>query len=254
MNTKIGILYIGIGKYACFWPRFYETCEKNFVTLAVKHYFVFTDKDESISGERVCVFHQDDMGWPCNSLLRFKMFCRIEDKLRDFDYLFFFNSNILIVKPVLPEDILPFDEDFSAVCVEDNPEKMSFEPRPASAAFVPKGEANYYFAGGLNGGKCKAYLDLINSCNKIVDTDIQNGIMPLWHDESVLNRYLLGKRVKIMYRDMMKPANWKKPRNAKIILRKKEDVLGRNWLRQYKGRERTQTWLRKIWRKIKEAL
>jgi hypothetical protein len=248
---KIGILYIGIGRYADFWHEFHETCEKNFLTDAVKHYFVFTDKDDTISGERVYVFHQDDMGWPCNTLLRFKMFSRIENKLQDYDYLFFFNSNAIIVKPVLPEDILPVDEDFSAVCVEDNPEKMSFEPRPVSAAFVSRDEAKYYFAGGLNGGKRKAYLDLIASCNHIVDTDIQNGIMPLWHDESVLNRYLLGKRVKIMYRDMMKPANWKKPKNAKIILRKKENVLGRSWLRQYKGREHTQTWLRKLWGKLR---
>lgn len=252
--NKIGILYIGIGQYACFWPEFYESCEKNFVTGAMKQYFVFTDKDYITPKNNIEVFHQDDMGWPCNSLLRFKMFSRIEGKLQNYDFLFFFNSNAKIIRPVSSEDILPIDEDFSALCIEDNPEKMSFESRPVSAAYVSKNEANYYFSGALNGGKCKAYLKLIKSCDQIVNTDIQNGIMPLWHDESVLNRYLLGKRVKIMYRDMGKPANWKKPTNAKIILRRKEDILGRNWLRQYKGRKHTQTWLRKIWNRMKMAI
>ena len=65
--------------------------------------------------------------------------------------------------------------------------------------------------------------------------------MPIWHDESVLNRYLSDKKVKVMYRDMGKPANWREPANAKIKLRRKEDVLGRSWLRNYKGRKHTDT-------------
>ena len=42
--TKIGILYIGIGRYACFWPEFYNSCETNLVPEAEKHYYVFTDQ------------------------------------------------------------------------------------------------------------------------------------------------------------------------------------------------------------------
>ena len=92
--TRIGILYIGIGRYSCFWPKFYESSERFLVAEAEKHYYVFTDKEEQIErNDRIEVFHQDDMGWPCNSLLRFKMFNRIKDQLRLNDYLFFFNSN-----------------------------------------------------------------------------------------------------------------------------------------------------------------
>lgn len=245
---KIGILYIGIGRYACFWPEFYKSSEQNFVAEAEKHYYVFTDKDEIQPQERVEVFHQDDMGWPCNSLMRFKMFHRIKERLQDNDYLFFFNSNAKFLAPVQAQDILPLDEDFSALCIEDNPEKMSFESRTASAAYVPRSEAKYYFSGALNGGKRDAYLQLIEACDQIVDTDLRNGLMPLWHDESVLNGFLFGKRVKVMYRNMGKPANWSEPKDAKIILRRKEDVLGRSWLRNYKGREHTNTWLRKLLR------
>ena len=190
------------------------------------------------------------MGWPCNSLLRFKMFCRIKDRLSANDYLFFFNANTQIVTPVTAQDILPVDEDFSALCIETDPEKMSHERRPESAACVPLGSTKYYYSGALNGGKVQPYLILLESCNTIVDTDLRNGIMPIWHDESVINKFLSDKRVKVMTRVMGKPANWKEPRNAKIILRRKEDVLGRSWLRHYKGREHTNTWLRKILRKI----
>ena len=231
-------------------PEFYNSCETNLVPEAEKHYYVFTDQTTITPSDHVEVFHQDDMGWPCNSLLRFKMFCRIKDRLSANDYLFFFNANAQIVTPVTAQDILPVDEDFSALCIETDPEKMSHERRPESAACVPLGSTKYYYSGALNGGKVQPYLTLLESCNTIVDTDLRNGIMPIWHDESVINKFLSDKRVKVMTREMGKPANWKEPRNAKIILRRKEDVLGRSWLRHYKGREHTNTWLRKILRTI----
>ena len=247
---KIGILYIGIGRYVCFWPDFFKSCEEKLVTEAEKHYYVFTDQESQIEPhERVRVFHQDDMGWPLNSLFRFKMFSRIKDQLADNDYLFFFNSNAKVVQTVTADDFLPKDEDYSALCMATD-DYSGFESRPVSATYVAPGETRHYFSGALNGGKRKPYLELIEGCNEIADTDLRNGIMPVWHDESVLNRFLVGKNIKIMHRDMGKPANWSKPENPKIILRRKEDVLGRSWLRNYKGREHTNTWLRKLLRKL----
>lgn len=249
--ATIGILYIGVGRYACFWPDFYKSCEEKLLAEVEKHYYVFTDHEELIvADKRVTVLHQDDMGWPCNSLFRFKMFNRISGQLAVHDYLFFFNSNALIVQPVAAADILPGDdEDFSAMCMASG-DDVAHEQRPVSAAYVPRGTTNYYFSGALNGGKCRPFLELIAGCDQLVDTDLRNGIMPVWHDESVINRYLVGKSVKLMYRDMGRPANWKEPQHPKIILRRKEDVLGRGWLRSYKGREHTNTWFRKLLRKI----
>ena len=248
---KIGILYIGIGRYACFWSGFYKSCEQFLVTEAEKHYYVFTDKEADIeSNEQVQVFHQDDMGWPCNSLFRFKIFNRIKEQLQDNDYLFFFNANAEIVAQVTATDLLPVDEDYSALCMAEAPDHLGHESRMASVNCVAPGETDYYFSGALNGGKCRPYLQLIEECNRLVDLDLEHGIMPIWHDESVLNRFLVGKSVKRMTRVMGKPANWSEPRHAKIILRRKEDVLGRSWLRNYKGREHTNTWFRKLLRGI----
>ena len=68
---RVGILYIGIGRYACFWEEFYRSSEQYLLGDTEKHYYIFTDGDIQ-SSERIHVFHQDDMGWPCNSLFRFK--------------------------------------------------------------------------------------------------------------------------------------------------------------------------------------
>lgn len=248
---RVGILYIGIGRYACFWDEFYSSSEQYLLRDAEKHYYVFTDGNIQAS-ERVHVFHQDDMGWPCNSLFRFKMFHRIREQLAENDYLFFFNSNAKIVDVVEPADILPVEHDFCAMCMADSTTGMAHESRPASLCCVAPGETDYYFSGAMNGGKATAFLQLIEECNKLVDAELNNGVMPVWHDETVLNRFLIGKRVKIVRREMGKPANWSQPsKGVKVILRTKEKVLGRGWLRRYKGREHTNTWLRKLLRKCR---
>lgn len=248
---KIGILYIGIGRYVCFWDEFYKSCEEHFLKDTEKQYFVFTDDDSKIiKHENINIYHQDDMGWPCNSLYRFKMFRRIKEALLKNDYLFFFNSNALFVSDITEHDIIPTVEDYSAMCIEYIQENMGFESRKTSAAYVDKNDAKYYFSGAMNGGKAIQFVELIEKCDDITDCDIRNGIMPVWHDESVINKYLADKNVKVLGREMGKPINWKEPKNAKVVLRRKEDSLGRNWMRVYKGRKHTNTWFRKLLKKI----
>lgn len=247
---RIGILYIGIGRYSCFWQDFYSSCEKYCIPEAEKHYYVFTDQEEMISGERVEVFHQDNMEWPFNTLYRFKMFHRITDKLAANDYLFFFNANALFKRLVTADDLLPQAEDYSALCIETDPQKMTYERRPESVACIPEGQERYYFSGALNGGKTASYIQLIEECDALTDKDYQNNIIPIWHDESILNKFLWDKNVKVMTRQMGKPENWRRPFHAKIILRKKESVLGREWLRNFKGRKHTNTLLRRLLRSL----
>ena len=88
---NIAILYICTGKYDIFWEDFYKTSEKYFLNNSEKHYFVFTDA-QSIYDEncdRVHKIYQKTLGWPYNTLMRFNMFKGIEEKLKEFDYIFF---------------------------------------------------------------------------------------------------------------------------------------------------------------------
>ena len=38
---KIGILYVGIGKYIRLWDKFYSSCESLFLPQYEKKYFIF---------------------------------------------------------------------------------------------------------------------------------------------------------------------------------------------------------------------
>ena len=64
---KIGILYVGIGKYIRLWDKFYSSCESLFLPQYEKKYFIFTDYPLK-SSTNVQVSFQEDLGWPQNVL------------------------------------------------------------------------------------------------------------------------------------------------------------------------------------------
>lgn len=95
---KIAILYICTGKYNVFWKGFFESSEKKFLQKSQKEYFVFTD-DEHLFGadqSNVHIIPHKYMGWPYDTLMRFEVFSSIEKELVGFDYIFFFNANMVI--------------------------------------------------------------------------------------------------------------------------------------------------------------
>ena len=104
--ARIAILYICTGKYDIFWSKFYKSCEKYFLKEHVKHYFVFTDSLKVKSSNRVHTIYKESLGWPYNTLLRFKLFLFIEEELNKFDYTYFFNSNMIFRKTV-SEEVFP---------------------------------------------------------------------------------------------------------------------------------------------------
>ncbi len=249
---KIGMLYIGIGRYAAFWPEFYRSAREYFLPDATKHFFVFADAPLEDAGDDVSVFHNDDMGWPLNSLWRYHMFLRIADRLKEYDYLFFFNANCMFVRRVEPSDILPQgDVEYCAMCTQTDPAKMSLESRPECASYVAPGSVSRYWAGGINGGRAEAFLRLARECAAIAERDLANGFMPVWHDESVVNHFFADKKVRALDRRMGCPSQWKSPADPFVILRRKDDVLGRSWLRTYKGRKHSSFW-KKLFRKLRK--
>ena len=64
---KVGILYIGIGNYTLLWEDFFKSAEKYLFPNVDKQYFLFTDKELSVS-KSVSVYYQKDLGGYNNTL------------------------------------------------------------------------------------------------------------------------------------------------------------------------------------------
>lgn len=202
---KIAVVYICTGKYNQFFEGFYHSSEQYFFKdSAHKQYFVFTDDMNLSLQKNVTLIEKKCEGFPLDSLMRFKMFLSIREELIKYDYIYFFNSNMLFVQPV-GQEILP-DKEGEIVFVlnggyyNKTPLRYPYERNKLSKAFIPfKFNRKYkYVIGGLNGGKTKDYLLFCEVCYSNIMNDYQNGIMAIYHDESHINRYLYDYGGKLM--------------------------------------------------------
>ncbi len=192
--AKIAILYIGLGDYTLFWDDFYSSSEKYLLDGHEKHFFFFTDKQLNLP-ENVTVVPTENTGWPGNSLFRYRMFLNIADQLSNYDYCYFFNANLICLKPI-GDEFLP---DHGEIVVShfnyeymdtSNPNLNAYDRNPKSQAFVPFNMGKIYAQGGLNGGSVSEFLKMSKVINEWVQCDWTKGIKARVEDESYLNRYI----------------------------------------------------------------
>lgn len=233
---KIAILYICTGKYDIFWPDFYNTCETFFLREHEKHFFVFTDSTAiKEATNRIHLVEQKKLGWPYDTLMRFHMFKGIEDELKKFDFLMFFNANAYFVDTVGDEYLPTLDEGLLLQrhpgYYNKNKLRFPYERRRQSTAYIPYWRGKYYVFGAMSGGYSEPYLSMVSTLCRNTDIDRENGIVALWHDESQLNRYALDARYKLLHPGYMYPDDWNLPFERKIGLRDKAKFGGYDYLR-----------------------
>ena len=234
---NIAILYICTGAYDVLWKEFFESYEEYFLPQSRKEYYVFTDA-EYLYGEEFCErvhkVHQEKLGWPYDTLMRFHMFDSIEEELISKDYIFFMNANCKCIDFVFEKDFLPIEKDILVVqhpgFYNKKPKQFTYDRNPKSTAYIPMGQGEYYVCGGINGGKADAYLKLVKELKNNTDEDIKNNVMAKWHDESHINRYVFEHdNWQLLSPAYWYPEGWNLPYDIKIMVRDKNkyfDTIG----------------------------
>lgn len=189
-------------------PELVESCENLFLESHDKKYFVYTDSDlaplgDFVGSDKIIKIHQERLGWPYDSMMRFHMFSAFEKILSDVDYLFFMNANMKVVSKV-DDSILPANNKCGIVATEHpgyygKNVPHPHESNPNSLFFVKLNNRSKYFQGCFNGGRSKEFLKMSRVLKKRMDIDLKNGIIPIWHDESAMNWYLVGKDVHVLH-------------------------------------------------------
>ena len=107
--SKIAILYICTGRYDVFFPDFYQTAEQLFLNNHTKHYFVFTDSttltQQYKEHTNITFIHQNKLGWPYDTLMRYEMFLKSKHLFENFDYIFFLNANYVCIKSLIANQL-----------------------------------------------------------------------------------------------------------------------------------------------------
>lgn len=213
---KIGILYIATGRYICFWEEFYKTAKQFLFKNHEVHFFVMTDS-ENIFGEEDSFVHKchfESFSWPESVMKKFETLLSVKEQAIFMDYVYYFNANMKFVAPV-GDEIFPKEENgYLAICpwancLHDDPSEFPYERNEKSLAYIPFGKGKHYFMGGLHGGCAREYFDMCSVCNSWVHEDFANGITPVWHDESYINKFFLDKNPLIIPSNYCLPQNWK---------------------------------------------
>lgn len=135
-------------------------------------------------------------GWPAATMYRHHV---LADHMPNTSYVFLCDSDMLFESLVGPE-ICP-EYGIAATLhpgyVTTHRDLLPYEKNPDSAAHVLPHQRAYYYAGGFVGGTRQNMLNLSRSIASIIDTDVANGIVPTWHDESALNKVLARKPPKL---------------------------------------------------------
>lgn len=240
---KVAILYIATGRYRIFWTGFYRACQRYFLPGYSKTYFVFSDDPKLGKGKKnVINVPQEKLDWPFITLMRFKIFLGVEEELKNYDYIFFLNANMIPIAPVGPE-VLPTQEQGLIVSIHpgfyDKPrERFTYETNPASTAYISRDQGVHYVMGGFNGGTSQAALQAYRDMHANTEKDLANDIIAIWHDESHLNKYILDKDPLILgpeynWIEELLPVQAHLSINPKILMLDKSSAKygGHNYLR-----------------------
>ena len=109
------------------------------------------------------------------------------------DYCFYFDADMRIDGIVTPDevcgDLVATRHGYQSFASVG---QQSFDRNPKSVAYVAPNESTVtYYAGGFNGGRTENFMAMSEKIANNVNTDLENGVVALWHDESHMNRYLL---------------------------------------------------------------
>lgn len=259
---NIGILYICTGPYVLFWEDFYKSFEKNFLPNTEKKYYVFTDSDKEgvyASDEKnVNVIKIDNLPWPLITLLRFNTFLKIEEQLKKCDYLMFSNANIICNNTINESEFLPqLNEQLFVTCHPGyyGKKKICFpyDRNKKCLAYIPWNCGKVYVIGAMFGGTSKAFLEMTHELNYKINEDLKKNIIAKWHDESHLNRYIVGREdVKILEPEYCYPYGMNVTYEAKLSAVSKQEKFD---VKTFKGNyENNKNVIFSLYEKIKGKL
>lgn len=238
-----GILYICTGKYDIFFEPFYKSFKAKFLPGSKKTFYVFTDSEKlkaKYKDHLDIVFTAiEKKGWPYDTLLRNRYFLEHFEKFEGNDYLFFCNANLFCNDKIFLNDLgLHLSERLCGVLhpyfFNKAADKFPVEKQNEGNAYFNSSDLDrvkYYFQGCFYGGSCNNFKTLVETICKWTEEDLSKEIIPVWHDESYLNKYFLNNPPYPLHPGYSYPTDMKLSFPAKIMNVDKAKFGGLDFLR-----------------------
>ena len=148
------------------------------------------------------IYPTQSFEWPLPTLFRYHLFLKEEEKLKEYDYIFYCDTDMLFVAPVgneiLGDGLTAAQHPMYALRREYlhpfEPNSQSTAHTPATGRVVEKdGKKRFeplYAAGGFQGGRTADFIEAMKVMKERIDEDFTNNYISMWNDESHWNKYL----------------------------------------------------------------
>lgn len=148
------------------------------------------------------LFPLEPIEWPMPTLMRYHTFLQQEERLKEYDYVFYCDVDMRFVgivgDEILSEGLTAAQHPMYAL---DKRFWPPYEPNEKSTAYIKRpgqvindnGQPRFmplYFAGGLQGGKTEKWIEAMKVMRNRIDEDFNNDYVSIWNDESHWNKYL----------------------------------------------------------------
>ena len=187
---SIGWLVIGTNRYRDLAIRCLASIRANYKGALKSRYFLFTDHPEMCDPEWVHTFRVSHEQFPGISLKRYGHFHRRANYLASCTYLFYVDADMEFVEvgdEILGKRVVVQHPAFVNTPGPDCP----FDRNPACRASIPNDYQGPYFQNCFQGGDSADFLKMSRRLARRIRADLRDGVMPLWHDESHMNRYMV---------------------------------------------------------------
>jgi hypothetical protein len=157
------------------------------------------------------IFETEPIGWPAPTLMRYHLFLNQEEKLKEYDYVYYLDADMRVLEKIsdeiLTEGLLAAEHPMYALRkeyvppYEPNKDSTAYIPRPGAVLVDENGKARfkpYYYAGGFQGGVASEFIKAMNVMKENIDKDFNNNYTAIWNDESHWNKYLYGYEGKVV--------------------------------------------------------
>ena len=198
---KVALLCICLNEpYWSFAKEMIDGAKKFFLPGHQTDFYFWTDMPDTNFG--ATIIPTESVAWPYPTLLRYNLFLQQEEKLKDYDYIFYCDIDMKFVNcvgdEILGEGITAAQHPMYALRKEYWP---PYEPNEHSASYIKRpgrliddgGKPRFmplYFAGGFQGGRAGKFIQAMKATKKIIEKDLNQSYVPIWNDESAWNKYL----------------------------------------------------------------
>jgi histo-blood group ABO system transferase len=192
---KVNLLIIATNKYIKFLPKLIESIEQFWINDMVTDIHIFTDRikdcdmllSQTDYDKGVIEYHEVEHNvWPASTLYRYHFFKKYMRTITG-HYVFYIDADTIIASPIGKDILSPRTVVQHCGYVNGG---GTFETRHDSTSFVPMSQRKVYYGGGFWGCDLVNFKKLVSKAVEMIDDDLARGIMPIWHDESVLNCYM----------------------------------------------------------------